>query len=119
MFMTKTILKNLLTKYATRLYPFQKRETFTHSRGELKIVMEKCILCGVCQMRCPSQCIKVDKQAKTWEVDPFACVYCGICVEACPVKCLYQEKLYRAAVAEKDKVMHVQQPKETAEPAAT
>lgn len=119
MFMTKTILKNLLTKYATRLYPFHKRETFKHSKGELKIDMEKCILCGVCQMRCPSQCIKVDKQAKTWEVDPFACVYCGVCVDACPVKCLYQESLYRTPLAEKDMVLHVQQPKESAEPAAT
>jgi ech hydrogenase subunit F len=118
MFMTINVLKNLVTKYATRLYPFTKRETFKDVKGELKIEMEKCILCGVCQMRCPSQCIVVNKQGKSWQVDPFSCVYCGICVDACPVKCLYQERMYRAPLAEKDIVMHVQQEKEPA-PQAT
>jgi ech hydrogenase subunit F len=108
MFMTKTVLKNLMTKYATRLYPFQKIEPFKDAKGELKIEMEKCILCGVCKMRCPSQCIEVDKKGKSWEVDPFACVYCGICVEACPVKCLYQETQYRSPADAKQMVYHVQ-----------
>ena len=111
MFMTTTVLKNLLTKYATRLYPFTKKETFKDVKGELKIEMEKCILCGVCQLRCPSQCIAVSKPEKTWQVDPFACVYCGICVDACPVKCLFQERLYRAPLAEKDMVLYVQEEK--------
>jgi formate hydrogenlyase subunit 6/NADH:ubiquinone oxidoreductase subunit I len=119
MFMTKTVLKNLVTRYATRLYPFHKKEPFSRVKGELKIVMEKCILCGVCQMRCPSQCIVVSKQEKTWQVDPFACVYCGICVDACPVKCLFQEGLYRAPLAEKDMVLHVQEAKPEAAPPTT
>ncbi len=109
MFMTKTVLKNLMTKYATRLYPFQKIEPFRDVKGELKIEIEKCIFCGVCQMRCPSQCIAVDKKEKSWGVDPFACVYCGICVEVCPVKCLYQERMYRAPADSKQMVQHVQQ----------
>ncbi len=112
MFMTKTVLKNLMTKYATRLYPFQKIEPFKGAKGELKIEMEKCILCGLCKMKCPSQCIAVDKAAKSWEVDPFACVYCGICVEACPVKCLFQDNMYRAPVDKKQTVFHVQEAKQ-------
>ncbi len=116
MFMTKTVLKNLMTKYATRLYPFEKKEAYKDARGELKINLDKCIFCGVCKMRCPSQCIKVDKEAKTWEVDPFSCVYCGICVDACPVKCLYQENQYLAPAEEKDLVLCIQEAK--AEPAA-
>jgi len=119
MFMTKTVLKNLFTKYATRLYPFQKKETFKDVKGELKIAMDKCILCGACQIRCPSQCIVVNKQEKTWQVDPFACVYCGICVDACPVKCLYQERMYRAPLAEKDMVLYVQDAKPEPSPATT
>jgi ech hydrogenase subunit F len=118
MFMTKNVLKNLMTKYATRLYPFHTREPFKNVKGELKIDMDKCILCGVCKLRCPSQCIKVDKQAKTWEVDPFSCVYCGICVEVCPVKCLYQEGQYRAPLAEMDMVLHIQEAKSEEAPPA-
>ena len=111
MFMTKTVLRNLLTKYATRLYPFQTRETFKDVKGELKIEIDKCVFCGVCKMRCPSQCIGVDKKGRSWEVDPFACVYCGICVDACPVKCLYQEGMYKSPVAEKHMVFHAQEEK--------
>jgi ech hydrogenase subunit F len=111
MFMTKTVLKNLMTKYATRLYPFQKIEPFNDAKGELKIEMDKCILCGLCKMKCPSQCIAVDKNAKSWEVDPFACVYCGICVEVCPVKCLFQEKMYKAPADKKHMTLHVQEAK--------
>jgi ech hydrogenase subunit F len=116
MFMMKTIFINLMTKYATRLYPFQKIETFPGVKGELKLNVDKCVFCGLCQIRCPSQCIQVDKKEKTWQVDPFACVYCGICVEACPTKCLYQDREYRAPLPEKDLVTHVQQPEEAAAP---
>jgi ech hydrogenase subunit F len=111
MFMIKTVLKNMMTKYATRLYPFVKVVPFKDQKGELKIEIEKCTLCTLCQIKCPSQCIAVDKNGKTWGVDPFACVYCGICVEVCPTKCLYQEGMYRAPVADKDMVSYVQPPK--------
>ncbi len=111
MFMTKTVLKNMLTKYATRLYPALKVVPFKDQKGELKIEIEKCVMCSLCQIKCPSQCITVDKKGKSWGVDPYACVYCGICVEACPVKCLYQEGMYRAPAAEKEMVFHVQAPK--------
>lgn len=113
MFMMTTILKNLFTGYATRLYPVTKVETFRQQKGQLKLDIEKCTLCGVCRIKCPSQCISVDKAAKTWEVDPFACVYCGICVEACPTKCLYQEEMYKAPLAAKDTVKLTQPPPQT------
>jgi ech hydrogenase subunit F len=116
MFMTTTVLKNLFTKYATRLYPFQKVEPFANQKGELVNDIEKCTMCTVCQLKCPSQCIKVDRKAKLWEVDPYACVYCGICVEACPAKCLSQKGMYRAPAAVKTIVSLLQEPKP--EPAA-
>src|SRR6185369_13467863 len=101
MYMLTTILKNLFTGHGTRLYPHVKREPFRDVKGELKIDIEKCVMCTVCQIKCPSRCITVDKKEKNWQLDPFACVYCGICVEACPVKCLHQELEYRAAVPAK------------------
>lgn len=93
--MTATVVRNFLTKSHTRLYPFEVREAFDNVRGNLGINIEECILCGICQKKCPSQCITVDKQAKTWNVDPYACVYCAICVDACPSHCLYMDKEYR------------------------
>ena len=101
MYMLNTILRNLFTGHATRLYPLEKREPFRRAKGELKIDIGACVMCTVCQVKCPSQCIKVDKKERQWHFDPYACVYCGVCVEVCPVKCLHQEEEYRRAAARK------------------
>lgn len=116
MFMLSTVLKNLFTGSATRLYPAKKREPFPDVKGTLKIDIERCTFCTLCQIKCPSQCIKVDRKEKKWDLDPFSCVYCGICVEVCPVNCLYQETQYRPAVMAKSGD-HYAQPVKAAAPA--
>ncbi len=73
------------------------REPFAEVRGELKNEGSVCTLCGVCAVKCPSQCIVVDKKNATWQWDPFACVYCGVCVDSCKTGSLRQEPLYRKA----------------------
>lgn len=102
LFMTPNIIRNLLAGRATRNYPFEVREPFTLARGELVNEIEKCIFCGMCQRKCPSQCITVDKDTGTWECDPFACVYCGVCVDTCPVHCLSQKQLHRHVSPERE-----------------
>jgi ech hydrogenase subunit F len=90
--MTPNVLRNLLSKKPTRLYPYEVRTPFENMRGELVNEIEKCTFCSVCAVKCPSHCIRVDKKAATWNCDPFACVYCGICVDVCPAKCLHQKQ---------------------------
>lgn len=97
---TSNILKNFLSQRATRCYPFETRCPFDGARGKLLNHIEKCNLCSICAVKCPSHCITVDRKALTWECDPFVCVYCGICVDVCPESALYQEPEYRQ-VAEK------------------
>ncbi len=94
--MTPNIVRNLLVKKSTRIYPAEMRETFAGVRGELINDIERCIFCGTCEVKCPSQCIQVDKKAYTWIYDPFVCVYCGVCVDTCPAKSLYQKTQYRS-----------------------
>jgi ech hydrogenase subunit F len=110
--MTATVLRNFLSKTHTRLYPFQVRETFENVRGNLDIRIEECIMCGMCQKKCPSQCITVNKDAKTWEVDPYSCVYCAICVDHCPVNCLFMRSEYRkpAKVKESNRQLQLKGP---------
>lgn len=93
--MTPNIIENLFTTKSTRLYPLTERKPFQDVRGELYNVIEECTFCTACAVKCPSQCIKVDRKMATWVYDPFACVYCGVCVEICPPKSLRQKEKYR------------------------
>lgn len=106
--MTPVVIRNFLTKPHTRLYPFELREIPDNVRGNLEINIEECLLCGTCQRRCPSQCITVDKNAKTWTVDPYACVYCAICVDNCPTGCLSMDKHHRKPAMVKEMNEQVQ-----------
>ena len=102
--MLKTVIKNLIGKKSTRLYPVQKREPFANVRGELVNDINSCIFCGMCSKKCPVSCITVDRAAKTWQHNPFECIYCGICVETCPKKCLSQKSEYKSPDYEKAKL---------------
>lgn len=100
--MTPNVLRNLFSRKATRRYPHEVRTPFENVRGELYIDIEKCTFCRICAVKCPSQCITVDKKAATWTCDPFACIYCGICVDNCKEKCLHQRQEYRIPVLERE-----------------
>ncbi len=89
--MLSNILKNFVTKNATRDYPVKTRPGFKDARGELSIDIFNCTFCGICSKKCPSQCIKVERKELTWECDAYSCVFCGICVESCPKKCLVHD----------------------------
>lgn len=123
--MLPTVIANLFSKPATRNYPFDVRENFANTRGELVNDIERCIFCGSCQRKCPSQCITVskDKDLGVWSLDFFACVGCGVCVDTCPVSCLSQKVTHRpVAVARAQIVLTGKLPekpaKKTEKPAA-
>ena len=88
-------LKNLFSKPATCKYPFEPREFPERTRGHVENDMDKCILCGLCQMRCPTGAITVDKKEQTWAIRPFSCIQCRSCVDNCPKKCLSMDRQYQ------------------------
>jgi formate hydrogenlyase subunit 6/NADH:ubiquinone oxidoreductase subunit I len=91
-------LKNLISKPATLMYPYKPRVFFKNTRGQLNIEFDKCIYCGMCQRRCPTDAILTDRTAKTWQIDHMKCIYCGNCVEVCPKKCLFLANKYAESV---------------------
>lgn len=95
--MLPTVLSNLFSKPATRNYPFFVRDPFPQARGELVNDIGKCIFCGTCARKCPSQCLTVakDKTDGSWALEVLACVGCGVCVDVCPVDCLSQKTTHR------------------------
>jgi len=102
--MTPTILKNFFTGRATRRYPYMVRTPFADARGELYNDIENCTFCSLCSIRCPSQCITIDRKTAHWSCDPFACVYCGICVDGCPANSLHQKREYRSVSSERETI---------------
>ena len=83
-YMLPTILKNLFTGYATRLYPVQVREPFENARGHVVFLDDKCTMCGVCALRCPSVAITTDKEKNELVFHPLRCIVCEVCVDVCP-----------------------------------
>ena len=50
-----------------------------------KVIPEKCIACGNCEITCPHDCINVEE---TCEIDASECIGCGSCVNNCMQKAL-------------------------------
>jgi formate hydrogenlyase subunit 6/NADH:ubiquinone oxidoreductase subunit I len=109
--MIGNIFKNLASKPATRQYPMVRRASFKDTRGHIGINIDNCIFCGICSKKCPSNALTVDRNAKSWEIDPFKCIICNVCEEVCPKKCIISNEDYNTSALVKVKRKSVQQPK--------
>jgi Na+-translocating ferredoxin:NAD+ oxidoreductase RNF subunit RnfB len=85
--MTKTVVRNLIAGPVTRPYPVVTRPSYPNTRGHVEITIEKCIFCGICQKKCPTQAIVVNR-AQKMDINRFACTACGNCIDNCPKACL-------------------------------
>ncbi len=93
---TGRVLKNLFSRPATTKYPAKPKKYFERTRGHIRIDIDECIFCGMCERRCPVRIIKVDRGNKNWQIERLSCIQCGECVSVCPKKCLYMENKYAA-----------------------
>ena len=81
--MPGVVVRSAVKKPSTRLYPFVKRESYKGTRGSVGVDMKLCNQCTLCMLKCPTGAIKVDKAARTWEIDRLRCILCGVCVSVC------------------------------------
>ncbi|KUK41339.1 MAG: 4Fe-4S ferredoxin iron-sulfur binding domain protein [Clostridia bacterium 62_21] len=102
--MTGNIIRNLLSRPATRLYPAVKREPPPGSRGRILFFASRCAFCGECERVCPTQAVVLDTEwggdeeglQAVWDdddvgggatlvrfYDPNRCILCNLCIEAC------------------------------------
>lgn len=84
------VTRSAVSKPATRLYPFQRREPFPGSRGHIAFEINTCIFCNLCAKKCPTGAIVCNKKDKSWQIDHLKCIMCGNCVDACRKGCLTQ-----------------------------
>jgi formate hydrogenlyase subunit 6/NADH:ubiquinone oxidoreductase subunit I len=101
--MTKTIIKSLFKKPVTTKYPFAPRICMKNSRGSIDMTISNCIFCGLCQRKCLTDAIVVDKKEHTWQIDRLRCITCNRCVEVCPKKCLDMKPEYSPATTSRKK----------------
>ena len=90
----KTILASLFSKPATRLYPFVKRAAYANTRGSISIDINACTMCTLCQKKCPTNALAVNRTERIWAIERMKCIQCGACVDVCPKKCLTMETAY-------------------------
>lgn len=93
---TKTLIKSMLHGPYTVKYPIKKKEVFERTRGKVEIDIPACIYCGMCQRRCPTGAITVERDNKKWSIQRLQCIQCSYCVEVCPKKCLKMDNQYTA-----------------------
>jgi formate hydrogenlyase subunit 6/NADH:ubiquinone oxidoreductase subunit I len=97
----KMVMGSLFKKPATLMYPVIPRKWQERTRGHIDIVIEDCILCGICARKCPTKAIAVAKEAKSWTIHRMQCIQCSCCVELCPKKCLVNKHEYTTPSTEK------------------
>jgi formate hydrogenlyase subunit 6/NADH:ubiquinone oxidoreductase subunit I len=100
--MAAKVLKSLFLRPATLGYPSVPRVYYKNTRGKIAIDIVKCIYCGACQRKCPSQALNVNKAGKKWVINRLRCISCGYCVEVCPKKCLIMENNYSDSTLKKE-----------------
>jgi formate hydrogenlyase subunit 6/NADH:ubiquinone oxidoreductase subunit I len=76
-------VRNLVSRPATRRYPFVPRARPADARGRLAVDIPTCVFCGLCVRRCPCEAITVSKEDKLLAVELLRCIHCGACVDAC------------------------------------
>ncbi len=94
-------MRSLFKKPATLMYPVIPREWQERTRGHIENQINDCIFCGICQKKCPTNAIVVDRAKRSWEIARMQCIQCSCCVEVCPKKCLTNENTYTTPSTEK------------------
>jgi ech hydrogenase subunit F len=103
-------LRNAFKKPATKMYPTVPIKFTSRTKGHVVNDIDDCILCGICEKRCPTHALVVEKQhldeagektGGSWTIDRFSCIQCLTCVRSCPKKCLTMDPHYAAAATEK------------------
>ncbi len=105
--MTKTLFKNMIHGPYTVQYPLKTKDKHERTRGKVAIDIDDCIFCSMCQRRCPTGAITVDKGTSSWSIERFSCIQCSYCTEVCPKKCLHMDNQYTTPSANKTRDEYV------------
>jgi NADH-quinone oxidoreductase subunit I len=101
----------------TEQYPYEVPIMTPLFRGHIELIgnaetgAPNCVVCGMCQRACPSDCISLDgkkaeggkgKVLTSYSLDFTKCSLCGQCVESCNFDALRFSKDYNLAGFDKN-----------------
>ena len=103
------IMRMMVKKPDTNLYPAERSERAERFRGALRFDRSKCIGCKICTRVCPSNAIEIERVSETDKtfqayVHMDRCIFCGQCVDSCPKKALENTPDFELASLDKKKL---------------
>ena len=117
-------LREFFTPKTTEKYPenLAALKMFDCFRGELTMPHNErnehhCVACGICEMNCPNDTIRVESEMVTTEdgkkkkvlvrylYDHGSCLYCQLCVRSCPHQAITFIPTYEHAVFTREKLV--------------
>lgn len=122
----KTTMREFFTKKITEQYPENRDELQMFDRFRGSLVMphnenneHKCVGCGLCQMACPNDTLKVTsefyedadgkkkKRLVKYEYNHGSCMFCQLCTRACPHDAIEFDQSFENAVFDRSKLIKV------------
>lgn len=122
----KTTMREYFTKKITEQYPENRNELQMFERFRGSLVMphnenneHKCVGCGLCQMACPNDTIKVEsefyedadgkkkKRLTRYEYNLGSCMFCQLCTRACPHGAITFDQSFENAVFDRARLVRV------------
>lgn len=92
------------------------RETLPEGwRGVLETDLALCTGCGLCDKKCPIDCIVVDvekdpeskqRMIKRFDINVVKCMVCGICSEVCPTDAIRHTHEFELTAGDISKLVH-------------
>ena len=109
-------IKEFPKKQVTLSYPHESLKMTRRFRGHIELLADedgkpKCIVCGMCQRACPSNCISLagekpegskKKVLTKYMLDFTTCSLCGSCVESCNFDAISFSNEYNLASTRKE-----------------
>ncbi len=108
--------KEFFKPTVTVSYPYETLTMCDKFRGHIELIdneegTSNCVVCGLCQRACPSDCISLagvkpegekKKVLTKYILDFTRCSLCGSCVESCNFNALEYSKEYNLASTRKE-----------------